>query len=107
MAGTEVSRDKLLQDFNDVINDTEQLLKSIAAGGGEKAQALRATVEQNLKVARQRLQEFEQTAVDRARSAAKATDEYVHVHPWQSLAVAAGVAAVVGIVIGLLLNRRG
>ncbi|MDQ1316092.1 MAG: hypothetical protein QG662_2201, partial [Pseudomonadota bacterium] len=38
----------------------------------------------------------------RTKAAAKATDEYVHVHPWQAI----GVAASVGVVIGLLIGRR-
>lgn len=106
MANTDVTREKLLQEFNEVVSDTEQLLKSIAAGGGEKAQALKSSVEENLRVARQKLAQFEQTAIERARVAARRTDEYVHENPWQSVAVVAGVAAVVGIVIGLLLNRH-
>jgi len=103
---TEVTKDKLVEDFNAVIADTEQLLKSLAATGGEKASALRAGVEQNLKVARERLQELERTARARTQAAARVTDEYVHVHPWQSIGIAAAIAGIAGIVLGLLLNRR-
>ncbi|HXZ48830.1 MAG TPA: DUF883 family protein [Usitatibacter sp.] len=106
MTEVQVAREKLLQDFNDVVADTEQLLKSVSSAGGEKTQALRASVEQNLKLAKERLQQIERAAVDRSRMAAKATDEYVHMHPWQSIAIAAGAGATVGIVLGLLLNRR-
>ena len=105
-ASIDATKDRLVEDFNAVISDTEQLLKSVAAGGGEKATALRATIEQNLKAAKDRLQGLEEAATARARAAAKATDNYVHGHPWQSVGVAAGVAGIVGIVIGLLLNRR-
>jgi ElaB/YqjD/DUF883 family membrane-anchored ribosome-binding protein len=89
-----------------VVTDTEQLLKSVSAVGGEKAQALRATIEENLKSARERLTQLEEAALVRTRAAAKATDEYVHGHPWQSIAIAAGIAAILGVVVGLLLNRR-
>jgi ElaB/YqjD/DUF883 family membrane-anchored ribosome-binding protein len=106
MSEAQVAKDKLLKDFNQVVSDTEELLKSVAATGGEKAQALRASVEQNLEVARQRLKELEAAALERTRAAAKVTDEYVHGHPWQSIAIASGIAAIVGIVVGLLLNRR-
>ena len=34
--------------------------------------------------------------------AAKATDEYVHDNPWQAV----GIAAVAGVVLGLLISRR-
>jgi len=102
----QVAKDKLLHDFNEVVADTELLLKSVAAAGGEKTQALRANVEQSLKLAKERLREIQEDAAERTRAAAKKTDEYVHDHPWQSLAVVAAVAAVVGVVLGLLLNRR-
>jgi len=103
---TQVAKEKLLHDFNEVVADTEQLLKSVAAVGGEKTQALRANVEQSLKVAKEKLREIQEDAAERTRAAAKKTDEYVHDHPWQSLAVVAGVSAVMGVVLGLLLNRR-
>ena len=105
MTGTQ-AKDKLLHDFNEVITDTEQLLKSVAAAGGDKSQELRASVEHKLKAARERLQQLEESALERTRAAARKTDQYVHGHPWESIAISAGLAAVVGIVVGLLLNRR-
>jgi ElaB/YqjD/DUF883 family membrane-anchored ribosome-binding protein len=48
------------------------------------------------------LQEIEGQAVDRAKAAACATDDYVHDNPWQAI----GIAAAVGIVVGPLMNRR-
>jgi ElaB/YqjD/DUF883 family membrane-anchored ribosome-binding protein len=100
------TKDRLIEDFNTVIADSEQLLKAVSATGGEKVGALRAGVEQNLKVAQERLQRLEQAAAEKARVAARATDEYVHVHPWQSIGIAGAIGAVLGIVVGLLLNRR-
>ena len=46
----DATKDKLVEDFNAVITDTEQLLKSLAASGGEKAGAIRASVEEHLEV---------------------------------------------------------
>ncbi|MGZ5035044.1 MAG: DUF883 family protein [Usitatibacter sp.] len=103
---TQVAKDKLMQDFNEVVSDTEQLLKSVASAGGEKSQALRASVEQNLKATRERLNQLQESALERTRATARATDEYVHVNPWQSIAIASGLAAIIGIVVGLLLNRH-
>ncbi len=102
----DVTKDKLIEDFNAVMSDTEQLLKSVAATGGDKAISLRASVEQNLKVARERLQAMEQAAAEKARATARATDEYVHVNPWQSIGIAAAIGALLGVALGLLLNRR-
>jgi ElaB/YqjD/DUF883 family membrane-anchored ribosome-binding protein len=103
---SDATKDKLIEDFNAVIADTEQLLKSVAAAGGEKASAMRASVEENLKTARQRLGELEDAALDRARAAAESTDEYVRANPWQSIGIAAGLGALAGIIIGLMMNRR-
>jgi|SRR5450631_1501233 ElaB/YqjD/DUF883 family membrane-anchored ribosome-binding protein len=102
----DATKDKLIEDFNAVISDTEQLLKSVAAAGGEKAGSIRASVEQNLKVARERLRELEDAALERARAAAESTDEYVRENPWQSIGIAAGLGALAGIIIGLMMNRR-
>lgn len=102
----EVTKDKLIEEFNTVVTETEQLLKSVANAGGEKAGALRASVEQNLAIAKDRLRSLQQAATEKTRAAAHATDEYVHEHPWQAIGVAAGLSAVIGVVIGLLLNRR-
>jgi|SRR6187455_774470 len=101
-----MARDKLMEDFSAVIADTEQLLKSMAAVGGEQAKSLRADLEAKLASARERLKELEQDARERTQAAARAADEYVHEHPWQSIAVAACAGAVAGLVVGLVLNRR-
>ncbi len=106
MTDTQAAKDKLVQDFNEVVSDTEQLLKTVATAGNEKTQALRANVEQSLRQARERMREFEQTARERTRAVARQTDEYVQAHPWESVAAAAGIGALIGIVVGLLLNRR-
>ena len=96
------SRDKLMSDFNTVVLDAEQLLKSLASEGGERAQELRAKAEQSLDIAKRRLTEMEQTFGVKARAAADATESYVQEHPWQTL----GIAAALGVMVGLLLNRR-
>ena len=106
MTDTQVAREKLMKDFNEVVSDTEQLLKFAATAGGEKSQALRANVEQSLRLAKDRLKELQDETVERTRVAARKTDEYVHANPWQSIGIVAGIAAVLGIVVGLLLNRR-
>ena len=99
---TAISQEKLLDDFNAVIAEAEQLLKSVANEGGDKADTLRLKVEENLRAAKARLKDLEGAVVEKTRAAAHATDDYVHDHPWQAIGVAAGV----GVVVGLLLNRR-
>ena len=102
----QATREQLLKDFNTVVADTEELLKSAAAAGGEKAHAWRAGVEENLRAAKEKLVALEQAAVEKTKQAARATDDYVHENPWQSVAISAGIGVAVGLVLGLLLNRR-
>ena len=97
-----ISREKLVDDFSAVLSEAEDLLKRAANETGDRAKDLRSQVEAKLLSAKLRLQEIEGEAVDRARVAARFTDEYVHDNPWQAI----GIAAAVGFVAGLLMNRR-
>lgn len=97
-----VTREKLVADMRIVLADTEQLLKAVIGESGEKLAALRPKIEQNLQKAKARLEEFEQAASEKARAAAKATDNYAHEHPWK----VAGFSALCGIAIGMLISRR-
>lgn len=96
------AREKLVDDFAAVLGEAEDLMKRAGAETGQRAQDLRAQVEAKLLAAKLRLQELQGEAVDRAKDAARATDDYVHDNPWTAI----GVAAAVGFVAGLLLNRR-
>jgi ElaB/YqjD/DUF883 family membrane-anchored ribosome-binding protein len=98
----ERSREALVKDFADVLSEADTLLKQATKESGERASDLRAQAETKLRNARIKLQEMQDDAVDRAKAAARATDEYVHDNPWQAI----GVAAAVGFLAGLLMNRR-
>ena len=97
-----LSRETLLDDFSTMLSEAEDLLKRASNETGERAKDLRAQVEAKLLAAKLRLQELEGEAMDRARAAARVTDDYVHDNPWRAV----GVAAAVGLLIGLLMNRR-
>jgi ElaB/YqjD/DUF883 family membrane-anchored ribosome-binding protein len=102
----EVSRDRLHQEFETIVADTETLVASIADASGEKALALRAGVEEGLAAARQRLAGLREAAVARASHVAYAADDYVHAHPWRAVGLVAGVGAIAGLVAGLMVTRR-
>lgn len=98
----EVTKEKLISDFKVVVADAEALLKASAGQGGEALAAVRARVEDSLAVAKSKMLEAEEELLVKTRAAAKATDEYVHDHPWNAVGIAAGV----GLLIGLLIGRR-
>ena len=95
-------RERLVDDFVSVLSEAEDLLKKASTETGERARDLRAQVEAKLLAAKLRLQELEGEAMDRAKEAARYTDDYVHDNPWRSI----GAAALLGFVAGLLMNRR-
>jgi ElaB/YqjD/DUF883 family membrane-anchored ribosome-binding protein len=101
-----VTPDRLYDEFNTVVAETEKLLASVADSGNETANALKANIVQGLATATDRLAKIREQSIDQARAAVRSTDEYVHVHPWQSVGVAAGVAAFAGLVAGMLIARR-
>ncbi|HEX7926545.1 MAG TPA: DUF883 family protein [bacterium] len=98
------TRQKLLDEFDAVVSETEQLLKSISGSvaSGEMTSTMRAKLEQNLRDAKERLVDLEKTIIKHGRDAARAADDYVHENPWRSVGIAAGV----GFLLGILLSRR-
>lgn len=97
------ARSQLVDDFRKIVSDSEALLKAIGTVPGDKARELRASVEENLAGARERLRELQSAAMERGSAAVKATDEYVHENPWPLI----GGAMVVGFVLGLMFSDRG
>lgn len=94
--------DDLITDFKVVVADAEALLKATANQGGEKLAEVRAKAEESLRIAKARMADAQDALLAKTREAAKATDVYVHENPWKAVGVAAGV----GLVIGLLIGRR-
>lgn len=96
------TQEKLVSAIRSEISDAEDMLSATSDQAGEKITKLRSRVEKRLREAKFRLIDAETALVSRTREAAHAADEYVHESPWVSIGVAAGV----GVVVGLLLSRR-
>lgn len=98
----ESAKDKLVQDIKGVVNDADYLLKDVATSTAAEFSAARAHLGQRLADAKYRFDDTRTAVADKARVAADATDEYVHDNPWKVL----GLAAVVGLLVGVLISRR-
>ncbi len=96
------TREKLVDDFAEMLTEAEDLMKRAASETGDRAKDLRSQVEAKLRAAKSRLQEMQGDALDSAKAAARVTDDYVHDNPWAAI----GAAAAVGFIVGLLMNRR-
>ena len=97
-----VTKEKLAQDLKIVISDAEELLRATASQAGEKASAAREKIQDSLRNAKVKLAEVEDILIDKGKQAARATDEYVHDHPWRAVGIAAGI----GLIVGMLISRR-
>ncbi len=97
-----VTKEKLVQDLKIVISDAEELLRATASQTGEKVSAAREKIQESLNRAKVKLADVEDVIIDKSKQAARATDEYVHDHPWRAVGIAAGI----GFIIGLLISRR-
>ncbi len=99
---TDTNSEKLVQDIKSVVADAEAILRATAGQTGEEVAELRATMTARLADAKARLVAVEEAVVEKAKLAAKATDEYVRDNPWQSVIIAGGI----GFLIGYLASRR-
>jgi ElaB/YqjD/DUF883 family membrane-anchored ribosome-binding protein len=96
------SQMRLNRDVRAVVDDAEALLRHAAGDVGQGYDDARNRLERSLKAARTQLESMEHAMLDGARKAGRATDEYVHQHPWQSIGLGAGV----GFLLGMLISRR-
>jgi ElaB/YqjD/DUF883 family membrane-anchored ribosome-binding protein len=87
----ERASDKLMQDLRAVMVDAEELLKATAGQTGERIEKVRARAEQSVRNARERVQAAGQEVNDRVQE-----------NPWTAI----GVAAAVGLVVGMMLGRK-
>jgi ElaB/YqjD/DUF883 family membrane-anchored ribosome-binding protein len=102
MTADSISKEKLVTDLKVLISDTEELLKATTGQAGEKIAVARERIQASLAVYKDKLLDAEQALMERTKEAARATDEYVHEHPWQAVGAAAGV----GFLLGMLIARR-
>lgn len=96
------SQQRLVSAIRSEISDAEDMLSATADQVGEKISRLRSRIEARLREARVRLADAETLLVEKTKAAARAADDYVHESPWTAIGIAAGV----GVLVGLALGRR-
>ena len=87
---------RLAEELRALVSDAEALLRSSAAAAGGAAQE---QAEATVAELRTRLAGLEDQLKGRARD----VDSYVRGNPWQAVAIAGGVA----LLLGLIMGRRG
>jgi ElaB/YqjD/DUF883 family membrane-anchored ribosome-binding protein len=89
-------------DMKTLVRDAQELFREATLATGEKAEELRSKGLVMLDAAMEKAQQIQSVAVEKGKEAAHTTDEFVHEHPWKAVGIAAGV----GLIVGLLIGRR-
>ena len=89
---------KLADDLENVVHDAEELVKAIPGGVSDKAREAKDRLVQTVDNARATCRRLEEKAVEEAKRA----DKLVHERPYEFMGAALGV----GMLIGLLINRK-
>ena len=97
-----VDRAQLLADFKALVADAEALLHATADQGGDGIAQIRAQAQDSLAQAKTNLMDVQDEMAEKAKAMVADADAYVHEKPWQSIGIAAGL----GLLIGLLISRR-
>lgn len=97
-----LTKQQLIADFKVVVADVEALIQATAAQGGEALAHARNKASASLHAAKEKMAEAQTALSAKTRLAADVTEEYVRIHPWEAV----GIAALTGLLAGLLIARR-
>ena len=86
----------------DAGDDEGSVSDEAADDASDKAAATRARVRETLAQAREQIDRLEEKVLFEAKIAAREADRFVRERPWQAV----GIAAAVGLVIGVLVSRK-
>ncbi|MFC2353230.1 MULTISPECIES: YqjD family protein [Eikenella] len=95
-------KEELLQEVRAVLDDVEELYHSGVEEGSKEAEQLRGKLQRKLQAAQRKLGDFEEVAAERVKETARQADQLVQDKPYYAM----GFAALAGLVVGVLLNRR-
>ncbi|MBU3602773.1 YqjD family protein [Polynucleobacter sp. AM-25C3] len=98
----QISSETLIGDFKALMADAEDLIKATAGHEEGPLSAIRSKALETLNSAKESLSSVEGTLTEKAKVVAEGADEFVHRNPWEAVGVAAGL----GLLIGLFIRRR-
>ncbi|MCC6072842.1 YqjD family protein [Massilia sp. GCM10020059] len=92
--------DTVQTDIKTLVRDAQSLLTAAASLTGEKAEEMRGRGMQLLDQAMGKGKEYQGQAMVRGKELAHTADVYVKDNPWRTIAAAAGVGLLVGVILG-------
>jgi ElaB/YqjD/DUF883 family membrane-anchored ribosome-binding protein len=102
MDGEASNKEKLVSDLKTLVTDAEELFKVTTSQAGERIAVARQKIEQSLIEGKKALADAETTLLKKSKECAEIADDYVRENPWGAV----GVAAAVGLALGLLIRGR-
>ncbi|MDU0810320.1 MAG: DUF883 family protein [Burkholderia sp.] len=91
-----------MSDIKTILTDAEDFLGQAANSTGERAAELYEKALACLKQAKDEAAHAQIVIVEKSKKAVRAAEDYMNNHPLASI----GISACVGILIGLLINRK-
>ena len=98
----QINPENLIGDFKALMADAEDLIKATASHEDSPLSSIRSKALDTLNNAKESLSSVEGTLTEKAKVVAEGADEFVHRNPWEAVGVAAGL----GLLIGLFIRRR-
>lgn len=96
------SADQLVSEFKTLMADAEALIKATEDHSSETISSIRNKALETIAGAKASLSNLEGPLTEKAKVVAEGADDFVHRNPWEAVGVAAGL----GLLIGLFLRRR-
>lgn len=97
-----VSSDQLIGEFKALMADAEALIQATEGHADGAIGSIRSRALETIAGAKESLSGIEGQLADKAKAAAASADDFVHRNPWEAVGVAAGL----GLLIGLFIRRR-
>jgi ElaB/YqjD/DUF883 family membrane-anchored ribosome-binding protein len=89
-------------DMSTLLRDAQDLFREATSATGEKADELRKKGISLLETATIKGQELQAAAIETGKEMVETADDFVQENPWKSVAIAAGV----GLLVGVLIARK-
>ncbi|MBI3712142.1 MAG: DUF883 domain-containing protein [Burkholderiales bacterium] len=100
MGSSEQHKETLLSELTQVLKDAEDFVKHSGEQASEGYQSTKQKLESTLKNAKAEIHHMEDAVVRKSKEIAHNTDGYVRENPWKTAGIAAGVGLLIGVLIG-------
>ena len=94
--------DQLIVEFKSLMADAEALIHATEGHADGTLGSIRSKALETIAGAKESISGFEGAITDKAKAVAEGADDFVHRNPWEAVGVAAGL----GLLIGLFIRRR-